>query len=92
MLFEKIDEFAHFGLVRSKLARPFGNFDEAIAIARFFHFGKQEVKHDKIEVLDFVCATFDKLARRHERGHVSAYAKSPNMRMISDDGNKLRFD
>ena len=36
---------------------------EAIAIARLLHLGKQKVEHDEIDVLNFVGAALDELAR-----------------------------
>jgi hypothetical protein len=60
---EKIDEVAHFGLVRRKLLGALGDFDKAISVTCLFHFGKQEVEHDKIEMLNFVSAAFDELSR-----------------------------
>src|SRR5439155_2055810 len=92
MLPEKIDEFAHLRFVRSKFASALGDLDEAISITRLLHFRKQEVKHDKIKMLDFVSAAFDELPCGHERGHVPAYPQSPRMGTISDDRDQLRFD
>src|SRR2546428_8878051 len=63
MLSEKIDEVAHLRFVRSKFASALGDFDEPISVARLFHFGKQKIEHDKIEMLDFVSAAFDELTR-----------------------------
>ena len=63
MIFEKINEFAHFRFARSKFAGVLGNFEKAISISCLLHFRKQKVEHDKIEVLDFVSAAFDELTR-----------------------------
>src|SRR5262249_38769828 len=63
MLLEKFDEIMHFGFIRSEFGRVLANFNEAIPVARLLHFRKKEIEHDKIEVLDFVSATINKLAR-----------------------------
>ena len=63
MLFQERDEFAHFGLVRRKLARVLGDFDEAVAVARFLDLRKKEIQLDEIDVLDFIGAAFNELSR-----------------------------
>ena len=92
MLFQKIDELAHLGFVRREFARALGDLDEAIAIARFLHFRKEEIQLDEIKMLDLIRAAFDELARRHERRHVPAHPHPARVRMIGDDRNQLRFD
>ena len=92
MLLQELDELAHLGFVRREFARALGDFDEAIAVARFLHFGKEEIQLDEIDVLDFIGAAFDELARRHERRHVTAHAQPARVRTIGDDRHQLRFD
>src|SRR6266536_640006 len=58
---EEINELAHFGCVRRKFPSVLSDFGKSIAIARFLHFRKQEIEHDKVQVLDFVSAAFDEL-------------------------------
>ena len=61
MLLQELDELAHLGFVRRKFARVLGDFDKAIAIACFFHFRKQKIQFDKIDVLDFVSASLRRI-------------------------------
>ncbi len=63
MLLQERDEVAHLRFVRRKFARVLGDFDEAVAVARFLDLRKQEIEFDEIEMLDFVGATFDELPR-----------------------------
>src|SRR6476469_6256060 len=61
MVPEEINELAHLGCVRRKFPGVLSDFGKSIAIARLLHFGKQEIEHNKIEVLDFVSAALDEL-------------------------------
>src|SRR5436190_23001616 len=63
MLFQERDELAYFRFVRRKLVRVLRDFDEAVAIARFFDFRKKEIQFDKIDMLDFIGAVFNELSR-----------------------------
>src|SRR5437867_3641502 len=63
MLLEKRNELADFRFVRREFARELGDLDKAVAIARLLHFGEQKIQFDKVEVLDFISATLDELAR-----------------------------
>src|SRR3954451_4978942 len=58
MLLQERDEIAHLRFVRRKFASVLGDFDKAIAVARFFNFRKQKIQFDKIDVLDFISTTF----------------------------------
>src|SRR5215467_1485071 len=63
MLFQKRDELAHLWFVGRKLARVLGDFDEAVAVARFFDPRKKEIQFDKIDVLNFIGTAFNELSR-----------------------------
>ena len=74
MLFEEVDELANLGLVRCELASALRHLDETIAVPGLFHFRKQKVQFDKIDVLNFVRAILNELPCGHERRHVPAHA------------------
>src|SRR5215510_268675 len=59
MLFQERDELAHFRFVRRKLARVLGDFDEAVAVARFLDVREKEIQFDKIDVLYFIGTAFN---------------------------------
>src|SRR5262249_14927951 len=63
MSFQERDKLAHFGLVRRKLARVLGDFDEAVAVTRFLDLRKKEIQFDKIDVLDLIGTAFNELSR-----------------------------
>ena len=61
MLFQEADELAHLGFVRRKFACVLGDFDKAIAIARFLDFRKEKIQFDKIKMLDFIRASLRRI-------------------------------
>ncbi len=54
MLFKEPDEVAHFGFVRRKFARVFGDLDKSVAVPRLLYFGKEKVQFYEIDMLDFI--------------------------------------
>src|SRR4030095_12231598 len=76
MSFQESDELAHFRLIRRKLASVLGDFDKAVAVARFLDLRKKEIQFDKIDVLDFICPAFNELSRGHKRRHMTSHAQS----------------
>jgi hypothetical protein len=92
MALEEINEVAHLGLVGRELAGALGHLDEAVPVPRFFHFRKEEVQLDEVDVLNFIGAILDELPGGHEGRHVTAHPHSAGMRAIGDDRDELGFD
>ena len=90
MLFEELNELLHFRVLRRKIARVLGHFDETIAIACFLHLWKKEIQDDKVEVLNFGVSGFS-TARELILPQKHVWQYSPDVIVLLDTpGNDVR--
>ena len=73
-----------FGSVVADGGKAFGS-------ASVFHLGGEEVEKDEVDVLDLICALFDKLAGGQAVRNVAADAQAAGVRSFDDAGNEFRF-